>query len=138
MWLGGDFFSLMTSPLFLPTIRTSPPTIVRESNGAPGASMNRVTNRAERELSAKSVVLLAVVFRRLIPDIQLHPCKPEAATLHEPLDAGRTWAVAVRPLSRANRENIGTCRMASPLDSFLLGKSTRLLNLRAESAKGGW
>src|SRR5579863_8222019 len=118
MSLGGDFFSLMTSPLFRPTIRTSPPTISRESKGAPGASMNRVTNRAERELSAKSGVLLALAFRRLTPDIQLQASKPEAATLNDPLDAGKTWAVAVRPLSRANRENIGMYRMSSPLDSI--------------------
>src|SRR5215813_13373307 len=108
MWLGGDFFSLMTSPLFLPTIRTSPPTIVCESNGAPGVSMNRVTNRVEREWSAKSVALFVVAFRRLTPDIQLHPCKPEAATVHEPLDVGRICAAAVRALSEANRQNTGT------------------------------
>ena len=36
MWVGGDFFSLTTSPSFLPTIGTSLPTSVRESNGASG------------------------------------------------------------------------------------------------------
>ena len=128
MRLGGDFFSLMISPSFLPTIKTSPPTIVCESNGAPGASMNRVTNKDERELLATPGVLLVVASGRLTPDIQLHPCQPEAATLHEPLDVGRTWAVALRALSKANRQNIGTYRMASPLDSFLPEKSTRLLN----------
>src|SRR5215469_6237455 len=137
MWRGGDFFPLTTSPLFSPTIRTSPPTMVSESNDAPGASMNRVTNRAERESFAKSGILFALAFRRLTPDIQLHPCKPEAATLHEPLDAGNTWAVAPRPPSRATRQNIGTYRMAFPLDSLLQGKSTRVLNLSAESAKTG-
>src|SRR5580704_8280425 len=111
MRLGGDFFSFMISPLFLPIIKTSPPTIARESNGWPGASLNIVTKRAERE---SSVVLLVSIPRRLIADTQSHP-PPEAATTHEPLDVGSTWAVTVRPPTKANTQSIGKCRIASPL-----------------------
>src|SRR5690349_7481458 len=108
MWLGGEIFSLMTSPLFFPTIRTTPPTIDCESNGAPGANVNRVTNRADRESAAKPVELRVFSFRSPIPAHQSHPSTPEAATLQEPSEVGGTWAFAKGPLSKANKQNIST------------------------------
>jgi hypothetical protein len=73
--------------------------------------MNRVTNRAERESLAKSLGLLVVTLRRPSPDHQSHPSNPEAATVQEPLDVGRTWALAEWPLGKANKQNISTYRI---------------------------
>ena len=115
-WLGGDFFWFTSSPLCMPTMRTSRPS-TSGLKGAPGASLHRVTNSSECSSGAVSLVFLVSVGRRrkFIADMQSQPIAPEAPIPQEPLDVGRTWASVPWLLSRTNRKNAVTHRMASAL-----------------------
>jgi hypothetical protein len=58
-------------------------------------------------------VFVVPAFRRVIADIQSQSCKPEALIAQEPFDVGRTWASLLWPLSKINRQNADTYRIAS-------------------------
>src|SRR5258708_5958978 len=62
-WLCGDFFSFTSSPLFMPTMRTSVPS-TSGRKGAPGTRMQRVTNSFGRKSAAVSAVFVVPTFRR--------------------------------------------------------------------------
>src|SRR5450755_2443777 len=90
-WLCGDFFSFTSSPLFMPTMRTSAPSTIG-LKGAPGTRMQHVTNSFGRKSAAVSEVFVVPAFRTVIAEIQLQDSTPEALIPQEPLDVGRTWA----------------------------------------------
>jgi hypothetical protein len=88
--------------------------------GAPGASMQRVTNSFGRESAGVSAVFVVPVFRKVIADIQSQDSKPEALIPQEPFDVGRTWASLLWPVSKINKQKAVTYRMASPLEKSTL------------------
>jgi len=124
-WLCSDFFTFTSSPLFMPTMSTSVPS-TSGFKGAPGASMQRVTNNFGRESVDVSAVFVVPTFRKVIADIQSQDSTPEALIPQEPFDVGRTWASLLWPLSKINKQNAVTYRMASPLGTSSAEKSTLL------------
>ncbi len=123
-WLCGDFFSFTSSPLFMPTMSTSVPS-TSGFKGAPGASMQRVTNNFGRESTDGSAVFVPA-FPKVIADVQSQDSTPEALIPQEPFDIGRTWASLLWPLSKINKQNALTYRMASLLGTSSAKKSTLL------------
>ncbi len=112
----GDFFSFTSSPLFMPTMSTSVPS-TNGFNGAPGASMQRVTSSFGRESAAVSAVFVVPAFGKSTADSQSQDATPEALIPQEPFAVGRTWASPLWPLSKINKQNAVTYRIASPLGS---------------------
>ena len=79
--------------------------------------------RTGRESVAVSAVFIGSAFRKVIADIQSQDSAPEALIPQEPFDVGRTWASVLWPLSKTNRQNAVTYRMASPLGTSFLQRS---------------
>jgi hypothetical protein len=109
----------------MPTMSTSVPS-TSGLKGAPGASMQRVTNSFGRESAGVSAVFVVPAFRRVIAEIQSQDSKPETLIPHEPFDVGRTWASLLWPLSKINKQNAVRYRMALPLGTSSAKKSTLL------------
>jgi len=124
MGIGGDFFSFVSSPAFMPTIRKSRPS-TSGLNGAPGASVYRVTTSAGRSsecalTSGEGDPFLGVSRFKSIAEIQLQPITPEALTPQEPLDEGRTWASVLPTPSTTKTHNSVRRRMAFTSSPSLL------------------
>jgi hypothetical protein len=92
--------------------------------------MQRVTNSFGRESAGVSAVFVVPAFRKVIADIQSQSSTPEALIPQEPFDVGRTWASLLWPLSKINKQNAVTYRMALPLGTSSARKSnTPVLNV---------
>jgi hypothetical protein len=86
--------------------------------------MQRVTNSFGGELADVSAVFVVPAFRKVIADIQSQDSAPEALIPQEPFDVGRTWDSLLWPLSKINKQNAVTYRMASLLGTSSAKKST--------------
>jgi hypothetical protein len=78
-----------------------------------------VTNSFGRASAGVSAVFVVPAFRKVIADIQSQSSKPEALIAQEPFDVGRTWASLLWPLSKINKQNAVTYRMAFASRNFV-------------------